>query len=87
MYRSILERELEIWESFACKLRDTRDRELYIQMLISAYKYSSSIEAKGESYSTESLLMSLLLDQHKKLLFSIFLNSFYNNIYVIFSFS
>jgi hypothetical protein len=68
MYRSILERELENWESFASKLRDTRDRDLFNQILKSTYKYSSAIEAKGENYSTQSLLMSLLLDQNKKLL-------------------
>jgi hypothetical protein len=65
MYRSILERELENWESFASKLRDT-DRDLFNQILKSTYKYSSTIiEAKGENYSTQSLLMSLLLDQNK----------------------
>jgi hypothetical protein len=67
MYRSILERELENWESFASKLRDT-DRDLFNQILKSTYKYSSAIEAKGGNYSTQSLLMSLLLDQNKKLL-------------------
>jgi hypothetical protein len=36
-------------------------------MLKSAYKYSGSIEAKGENYSTQSLLMSLMLEQHKKI--------------------
>jgi hypothetical protein len=67
MYRSILERELENWEGFASKLRDTKDKDLFNQMLKSAHKYSNSIEAKGKNYSTQSLLMSLLLDQHKKL--------------------
>ena len=37
-------------------------------MLKSAYKYSDAIEAKGENYSTQSLLMSILLERHKKLL-------------------
>ena len=32
-------------------------------MLQSSYKYSSSIDAKREKYSTESLLISLLLEQ------------------------
>jgi hypothetical protein len=44
MYRSILEQELENWEGFASKLRDIRDRDLFIQMLKSAYKYSGSID-------------------------------------------
>ena len=67
MYRRILDREIENWSSFAVQLKDTRDKELFIQMLKSAYQYSSSIETKGENYSTQSLLMSLLLDHHKKL--------------------
>jgi hypothetical protein len=31
-------------------------------------KYSNAIEAKGEGYATQSLLMSSILDQHKKLI-------------------
>jgi hypothetical protein len=30
-------------------------------------KYSNAIEAKGELYATQSLLMSLMLEQHKKI--------------------
>jgi hypothetical protein len=67
MYRSILEQELENWEGFASKLRDIRDRDLFIQMLKSAYKYAGAIEAKGELYATQSLLMSLMFEQHKKI--------------------
>jgi hypothetical protein len=67
MYRSILDREIENWENFASNLRDI-DKELFNQMLKSAYKYSSAIEAKGEDYATQSLLMSLLLEQHKKVI-------------------
>jgi heme oxygenase len=68
VYRRVLDRELENWEDFASQLKETVDIELFNQMLKSAYKYYDSIEAKGENYSTQSLLMSLLLDQHKKLL-------------------
>jgi hypothetical protein len=68
VYRRVLDREVENWESFASNLKETVDRNLFNQMLKSAYKYSSAIDAKGENYATESLLMSLLLDQHKKLL-------------------
>jgi hypothetical protein len=67
MHVSVLDRELENWSSFASKLNETRDKELFNQMLKSAYKYSGSIEAKGELYSTQSLLISLLLEHHKKL--------------------
>jgi heme oxygenase len=68
VYRRVLDREVENWESFASNLKETVDRDLFNQMLKSAYKYSNSIEAKGENYSTQSLLMSLLLEQHKKLI-------------------
>lgn len=60
----ILEREIENWEGFASELTET-DKELFNQMLRSAYKYSPSIEARGENYSTQSLLMSLLFEQYK----------------------
>jgi hypothetical protein len=63
---TVIDRELEGWEGFASVLKE-KDRELFNQMLKSAYKYSGSIEAKGEIYSTQSLLMSLLLEQHKKI--------------------
>jgi hypothetical protein len=42
-------------------------------MLQSSYKYSSSINAKGEEHSTESLLISLIFDQHKMMLPNSFL--------------
>jgi hypothetical protein len=32
-------------------------------MLQSSYTYSNSVNAKGENYTTESLIMSLLLEQ------------------------
>jgi hypothetical protein len=71
MYRTrVIDREIENWEGFVSKLRDTtRDKDLFIQMLkSSANKYSGAIiEEKGENYYTQSLLMSLMLDQHKKL--------------------
>jgi hypothetical protein len=68
MYSSILKGEIENWGNFASNLRDTKNRELFNQMLKSAYKYSGSIEAKGENYSAQSLLMSLIFEQYKKLL-------------------
>jgi hypothetical protein len=67
VYRRIFDREIENWESFASNLKETVDRNLFNQLLKSAYKYSGSIEAKGELYATQSLLMSLMLEQHKKI--------------------
>lgn len=65
-YQDILIKEIETWKSYANCLRK-KDRELFEQMLKSCYKYSPSINAKGEDYSTESLLMSILFEQYKKI--------------------
>jgi hypothetical protein len=60
----ILKREIDKWNNFASILRkDTR--ELFNEMLHSAYNYSDAINAKGEQSSTESLIMSILLKQYK----------------------
>ena len=42
-----------------------QNRILFEEMLQTSYKYSDTINAKGEQYSTESLLLSLIFDQHK----------------------
>ncbi|MGE5633662.1 MAG: hypothetical protein ACM3VV_00365 [Deltaproteobacteria bacterium] len=60
----ILKRELDRWNNFSSILRKL-NRDLFNQMLQSSYKYSSSIDAKGENYATESLLMSLMFEQYK----------------------
>ena len=59
----LLESQLDKWKTYSDVLRKA-DRDLFNQMLQSAYKYSDSINAKGENYATESLLMSLLFEQH-----------------------
>ena len=69
----ILNQELDKWYNFSFVLRK-KNRILFEEMLQSSYKYSSSINAKGKEFSTESLLMSLIFDQNK-----ILLNSFFNN--------
>jgi hypothetical protein len=63
----VINRELEGWEGFASQLKETVDKDLFNQMLKSANKYTSAIEAKGEEYATQSLIMSILLEHHKKL--------------------
>ena len=49
MYRRVLDRELENWEGFASQLKETVDKDLFNQMLKSANKYTSAIEAKAKS--------------------------------------
>lgn len=64
-YNSITrQKELDKWKTYSDILRKT-NRDLFNQMLHSSYKHSNSINAKGENYATESLLMTLLLEQYK----------------------
>ena len=64
----ILKRELDKWKLTSDILRKP-NRDLFNQMLqLSSYKYSSSIDAKGKEFSTESLLVSLIFEQLKMLI-------------------
>jgi hypothetical protein len=60
----ILTQEIQAWTGFADALRE-EDRVLFLRMLEQCYQYTNSINSKGEYYSTESLLMSLVFVQHK----------------------
>jgi len=60
----ILAQEVESWRGFADALRE-EDRVLFLRMLDECYQYINSINSKGEYFSTESLLMSLVFVQHK----------------------
>ena len=60
----ILQKELKKWKTYSNKLRQP-NRDLFNEMIQSIYKYSSAIDAKGENYATESLLLSLIFEQHK----------------------
>jgi hypothetical protein len=61
----ILTKEIESWKGFADSLREEDDRNLFIKMLDDCYKYAAAINAKGEPFATEPLLMALLLSQQK----------------------
>lgn len=61
----VLTKEIEAWRGFAESLR-TEDRELlFKKMLGDCYRYGEAINAKGEPFPTESLLMALIFSQHK----------------------
>jgi hypothetical protein len=60
----ILAQEVESWRGFADALRE-EDRVLFLRMLDECYQFINSINSKGEYFSTESLLMSLVFVQHK----------------------
>src|SRR4030095_10932710 len=61
----ILTKEIESWKAFADSLSSKEDRELFKTMLNDCYKYSAAINAKGEPFPAEPLIMALLLSQHK----------------------
>jgi hypothetical protein len=61
----ILTREIESWRSFAVSLNSKEYREIFNKMLNDCYKYANSINAKGQPFPTDSLLMSLLLSQQE----------------------
>src|SRR5919204_194264 len=61
----ILTKEIESWRTFAASLNSEEYKEIFNKMLSDCYKYAKAINAKGESFSTDSLLMSLLLTQQK----------------------
>ena len=61
----VLTKEIESWKGFADNIRSEKDRQLFNKMLNDCYKYATAINAKGEPFPTEPLIMSLLLSQHK----------------------
>ena len=60
----VLTKEIESWKGFADSLKSEKDRQLFNKMLNDCYKYATAINAKGEHFPTEPLIMSLLLSQH-----------------------
>jgi len=59
--------ELDSWQRFADALR-TEDRTLFKGMLRLCYEYFPAIQARDSPFPTEALFMSLLLAQHKTIL-------------------
>lgn len=74
----LLAKEIESWESFSETLRK-EDRILFEKMIQDCYKYINAINIKGENYSTESLLMSLVLSQQKMIEFLLLQEKTRNN--------
>jgi len=61
----ILTKEIESWSTFAANLNSEEYRDIFNKMLSDCYKYAKAINARGETFPTDSLLMSLLLSQQK----------------------
>ncbi len=59
----IFAKEIESWKGFGDALRG-EDRELFNKMLADCKKYSEAVNAKGEPFPTESLLMAMVFSQH-----------------------
>jgi hypothetical protein len=60
----ILTKEIESWKGFADSLH-ADNRELFISMINYCYKYATAINAKGEPFPAEPMIIALLLAQHK----------------------
>ena len=56
--------ELNSWRRFAGALR-AEDRELFNEMLGLCYEYFPAMQARESPFPSEALFMSLLLAQHK----------------------
>jgi hypothetical protein len=61
----VLTKEIASWKSFVDSLSSKEDRELFEKMLNDYYKYAAAINAKGQPFPAEPLIMALLLSQHK----------------------
>ena len=59
----ILTKEIASWNGFADGLPD-KERETFLKMLNDCYKYSNAINAKGQPFPTEPVIMALLVSQH-----------------------
>ena len=63
----VLTREIETWRGFIDKLPTDEDKVVLTKLLNSCYQYSVAINnhAQEHPFPSESLIMSLLLAQHK----------------------
>jgi hypothetical protein len=61
----ILTKETKSWEGFEDSLPTKENKEVFKRILNDCYKYTVAINAKGEPFPSEPLIMSLLLSQHK----------------------
>ncbi len=59
--------ELDSWGHFAGALR-SEDRELFKEMLRLCYEYFPTMQARESPFPSEALFMSLLLMQHKTII-------------------
>jgi hypothetical protein len=63
----VLTKEIESWRGFIDKLPSDEDKAVFTKLLNDCYKYSVAINSQAQMhpFPSESLIMSLLLSQHK----------------------
>ena len=61
----ILTKEIESWKGFVDNLPAEEDRKTFIKMLNNCYRYAKAINAKGQPFPAEPVIMALLFSQHK----------------------
>jgi hypothetical protein len=63
----VLTKEIETWRGFIDKLPTDDDKVILTKLLNDCYKYSVAInnQAQEHPFSAESLIIALLLTQHK----------------------
>jgi hypothetical protein len=61
----VLTKEIESWKGFADGFSSDEDRKVFMKMLNNCYKYAKAINAKGQPFPTEPVIMALLFSQHK----------------------
>ncbi|MFZ0514749.1 MAG: hypothetical protein WAM14_24310 [Candidatus Nitrosopolaris sp.] len=60
----VLIKEIESWKGFMDCLPE-EERRIFMKMLNDCYKYSKAINAKGQPFPSEPVIIALLLSQHK----------------------
>jgi hypothetical protein len=61
----ILTKEIESWKGFADSLPAEEDRKTFTKMLNDCYRYAKEINAKGQPFPAEPVIMAMLFSQHK----------------------
>lgn len=67
--KDILTVEIESWKRFANSLNSEKEKELFKRMLNDYCDYAGIVvNAKGKYFSSEPLVIALLLSQYKKMI-------------------
>lgn len=61
---NILDEEIKTWFDFGNSLKN-REGEIFFKMLEECQIYEAGAESKGKLYSTESLIMGIILNQQR----------------------